>query len=250
MSPRARPYDVQQADAVQSGTEGLGVFLLLKAFAGGSVALTGTEAIANGVPAFQPPRIAERRATRSLAMAILLGVLFIGITFVSDAYGIEPTTEGGRTVVALVVEHDLRRRLAGLLPVPGLDRADPVPGREHELQRLPPPRGTPRRSTATCLASSRSAATASPTRYGIVILAAVAAGLLIAFGGDTHALIPLYSVGVFVCFTLSQVGHGPALAAAIASRGWWYRASINGVGAVLTAVVLAVVTTVKFADGA
>jgi len=85
--------------------------------------------------------------------------------------------------------------------------------------------------------------------YGIVILAAVAAGLLIFFGGDTHALIPLYSVGVFVCFTLSQVGmvrhwHRHR------ERGWWYRAAINGIGAVLTAVVLAVVTSVKFVDGA
>src|SRR3954471_24822094 len=89
--------DVQQADAVQNGSESLGLFLLLKAFASGSVALTGTEAVANGVPAFQPPE-SKNAANTLVAMAVLLGVLFVGITFVSDAYGIEPTREGGQTV--------------------------------------------------------------------------------------------------------------------------------------------------------
>src|SRR2546426_2138903 len=75
--------DIQQANAVHAGSEGLGVFLLLKAFASGSVALTGTEAIANGVPAFQPPE-SKNAGDTMIAMAILLAVLFIGITFVSD----------------------------------------------------------------------------------------------------------------------------------------------------------------------
>jgi hypothetical protein len=85
--------------------------------------------------------------------------------------------------------------------------------------------------------------------WGIVLLAAVAAGLLAVFGGDTHALIPLYSVGVFVCFTLSQAGmvrhwFGER------SDGWWWRAAINAFGGVLTFVVLIIVASVKFADGA
>ncbi len=240
-------YDIQQVDAVQTGTESLGIFLLLKAFAGGSVALTGTEAIANGVPAFQPPE-SKNAGNTMLAMAILLAVLFIGITFISDAYGILPTEEGGRTVVALVsstifgdgtafyylfqactalilflaanTSFNAFPRLAALLAIDGY------------LPRQFAFRGDR-------LAFS----------YGIVILAAVAAGLLVFFGGDTHALIPLYSVGVFVCFTLSQIGmvrHWQRHR----EPGWWFRASINGIGAVLTAVVLAVVTTVKFADGA
>src|SRR5204863_1605794 len=85
--------------------------------------------------------------------------------------------------------------------------------------------------------------------YGIVLLAAIAFGILYAFGGDTHALIPLYSVGVFVCFTLSQIGmvrHWNRHR----EPGWWYRAAINGFGAVLTALVLVIVTSVKFVDGA
>ena len=239
--------DIEQANAVHAGSEGLGVFLLLKAFASGSVALTGTEAIANGVPAFQPPE-SKNAGDTMIAMAILLAVLFIGITFVSDAYGIVPTLQGGETVVALVAgtvfghnsslfylfqastalilflaantSFNAFPRLAALLAIDGY------------MPRQFAFRGDR-------LAYS----------YGIILLAAVAAGLLILFGGDTHALIPLYSVGVFVCFTLSQIGmvrhwHRHQ------EPGWWYRAAINGFGAVLTALVLVIVTSVKFVDGA
>jgi amino acid transporter len=239
--------DIQQADAVHAGSEGLGVFLLLKAFASGSVALTGTEAIANGVPAFKPPE-SKNAGDTMVAMAVLLAVLFIGITFVSDAYGIQPTLQGGETVVALVAgtvfghnsplfylfqaatalilflaantSFNAAPRLAALLAIDGY------------MPRQFAFRGDR-------LAYS----------YGIILLAAVAAGLLILFGGDTHALIPLYSVGVFVCFTLSQIGmvrhwHRHR------EPGWWYRAAINGFGAVLTALVLVIVTSVKFVDGA
>jgi amino acid transporter len=240
-------YDVQQVDAVRTGTEGIGIFLLLKAFASGSVALTGTEAIANGVPAFKPPE-SKNAADTLLVMAVLLGVLFIGITFVSDAYGIVPTRPGGRTVVALVsstifgdasplyylfqastalilflaanTSFNAFPRLAALLAIDGY------------LPRQFAFRGDR-------LAFS----------YGIVILAAVAAILLVFFRGETHALIPLYSVGVFVCFTLSQIGmvrHWNRHR----EPGWWLRAAINGIGAVMTAVVLVVVASVKFTDGA
>jgi amino acid transporter len=240
-------YDVQQADAVDLGSDVLGPFLLLKAFASGSVALTGTEAIANGVPAFQPPE-SKNAANTMVAMAVLLAVLFIGITFVSDAYGIVPTKEGGQTIVALVAgtvfgpespffylfqastalilflaantSFNAFPRLAALLAIDGY------------MPRQLAFRGDR-------LAFS----------YGIVVLAAVAAGLLVFFGGDTHALIPLYSVGVFVCFTLSQIGMVRHWRRS-GEPGWWYRAGINGLGAVLTAVVLVVVASVKFADGA
>jgi amino acid transporter len=239
--------DIQQANAVESGSEGLGIFLLLKAFASGSVALTGTEAIANGVPAFRPPE-SKNAGDTMIAMAILLAVLFIGITFVSDAYGIEPTQKGGETVVALVSGTVFGRnsplfylfqaatalilflaantsfnafpRLAALLAIDGY------------MPRQFAFRGDR-------LAFS----------YGIILLAAVAAFLVWRFEGDTHGLIPLYSVGVFVCFTLSQIGmvrhwHRHR------EPGWWYRAAINGIGAVLTALVLVIVTSVKFLDGA
>jgi hypothetical protein len=239
--------DVQQANAVESGSEGLGIFLLLKAFASGSVALTGTEAIANGVPAFKPPE-SKNAGDTMIAMAILLAVLFIGITFVSDAYGIEPTLKGGETVVALVAgtvfghasplfylfqaatalilflaantSFNAFPRLAALLAIDGY------------MPRQFAFRGDR-------LAFS----------YGIILLAGVAAFLVWRFEGDTHGLIPLYSVGVFACFTLSQIGmvrHWNRHR----EKGWWYRAGINGLGALLTALVLVIVTSVKFVDGA
>jgi amino acid transporter len=242
-----RAFDIVQADAVHTGTESLGLFLLLKAFAGGSVALTGTEAIANGVPAFQPPE-SKNAGNTMLAMAILLAVLFIGITFISDAYGILPTEEGGRTVVALVSStifgdgsplYYLFQACTALILFLAANTSFNAFPRLGALLAID---GYLPRQFA--LRGDRLAFS-----YGIVILGAVAAGLLIFFGGDTHALIPLYSVGVFVCFTLSQVGmvrhwHRHR------EPGWWFRATINGIGAVLTAVVLAVVTSVKFADGA
>jgi hypothetical protein len=85
--------------------------------------------------------------------------------------------------------------------------------------------------------------------WGIISLAAVAGGLLVLFGGDVHALIPLYSVGVFVCFTLSQAGMVRHWFADRGS-GWWWRAIVNFGGGVLTFVVLLVVVSVKFVDGA
>ena len=87
-------YDVAQAEAVETGSEAIGIFLLLKAFAGGSVALTGTEAITNGVPAFKPPE-AHNAANTLTIMAILLGTIFVGISVLAAAYGLVPHPEGG-----------------------------------------------------------------------------------------------------------------------------------------------------------
>jgi amino acid transporter len=229
------------------GTEAVGILLLLKAFAGGSVALTGVEAIANGVPAFKPPE-AKNAANTMTVMAVLLGVLFVGLTIVAIGFDLRPTAEGGPSVVALAA----RAAFGDTSPLTYLFAA----------------------STALILflaantsfnAFPRLAAILAEDGYmprqfafrgdrlayswGIVLLAAIDFGLLAAFGGDTHALIPLYSVGVFLCFTLSQIGmvrhwlRGK-------DRGWQWRLAINAGGAVLTAVVLVIVVSEKFVDGA
>ena len=239
--------DIVQTDAVAAGTDAIGIFLLLKAFASGSVALTGTEAIANGVPAFQPPE-SKNAANTMIGMAVLLAILFIGITFISDGYGILPTEEGGPTVVALVAAtvfgdgtalfllFQVATALILFLAANTSFNAFPRLGALLAIDGYMPRQFSFRGDR---LAYS----------YGIILLAAVAAGLIILFQGDTHTLIPLYSVGVFVCFTLSQIGmvrHWRRSGEA----GWWYRAAINGFGAVLTAVVLVVVASVKFVDGA
>ncbi len=236
-------------EAMDLGNQSIGLFLLLKAFASGSVALTGTEAIANGVPAFKPPE-AKNAANTLVVMAVLLAILFIGVTVIADAYQIVPSEEGsgGPTVIALVAQtafgagnplyylfqlatalilflaantgYNAFPRLVALLA------ADGYMPRQFSFR-------------GDRLAFS----------WGIVLLSAVAALLLVYFGGVTTLLIPLYSVGVFVCFTLSQSGmvlhwvrHREA--------GWWWRLGINAFGALLTGVVMVVVASVKFFAGA
>ena len=236
-------------EAVGLGTQSIGLFLLLKAFASGSVALTGTEAIANGVPAFKPPE-AKNAANTLVAMAVLLAVLFIGITIIADAYQIVPSEEGtgGPTVIALVAQTAfgvgsplyylfqlataLILFLAANTSYNAFPRLAALLAEDGYMPRQFSVRGDR-------LAFS----------WGIVLLSAVAALLLVYFGGVTTLLIPLYSVGVFVCFTLSQSGmvlhwlrHK--------EPGWWWRLGVNAFGALLTGVVLVVVASVKFLAGA
>jgi len=229
------------------GTEPLGIILILRAFAAGSVALTGVEAIANGVPAFKPPE-AKNAANTMTTMAILLGVLFIGITIVADGFGIRPTEQGGPTVIAMVaaavfgdgtipfVAFQAATALILFLAVNtsfnAFPRLSAILARDEYMPRQFAFRGDR-------LAFS----------WGIIALASVAGLILIIFGGDTHALIPLYSVGVFVTFTLSQAGMVRHWFT-VREPGWWWRAGVNAAGAILTLVVLAVVTSIKFVDGA
>ena len=210
--------------------EPIGILLLLKAFAGGSVALTGVEAIANGVPGVQAARGEERRQHDDRDGRSCSAILFIGLT-----------------VVAVAVRTCARPSAGG-----AVDRG---PGRRGRASATGPVLFvTFAASTALILflaantsfnAFPRLAAILAEDGYmprqfsfrgdrlayswGIVLLAAIAFGLLWAFGGDTHALIPLYSVGVFVCFTLSQIGmvrhwlRGPRAGLALA-------AGVNAVG--------------------
>jgi amino acid transporter len=227
--------------------EALTVILLLKAFAGGAVALTGVEAIANGVPAFKPPE-AKNAANTMTMMAVLLGVLFIGITFVGNRFGIQPTTEAGPTAIAqvssavfgagspLFVLFQVSTALILFLAVNTSFNAFP------RLAAILAEDGFMPRQFS--LRGDRLAYS-----WGIVALAAVAALLLVVFQGDVHLLIPLYSVGVFVCFTLSQAGMVRHWLT-VKEPGWKWRLTINGLGAVLTFVVLIVVASVKFTSGA
>jgi amino acid transporter len=227
--------------------EPIGILLLLKAFAGGSVALTGVEAIANGVPAFKPPE-AKNAANTMTAMSILLGVLFIGLTLFAVQYGLRPTNPGGASIVALAAQAAfgdgsilfvtfaastaLILFLAANTSFNAFPRLAAILAEDGYMPRQFSFRGDR-------LAYS----------WGIVLLAAIAFGLLWAFGGDTHALIPLYSVGVFVCFTLSQIGMVKHWRQ-VRETGWRWRAVVNAAGAVLTALVLVVVVSEKFVDGA
>jgi amino acid transporter len=246
VSGHAQPIATPNAEAFPHGTE-LSIFLLLKAFAGGSVALTGVEAIANGVPAFKPPE-AKNAANTMGAMAILLGILFIGITVVAHAYQIQPTVRDVPTTVSLVAgtafgngsvlfvlfqaSTALILFLAANTSFNAFPRLAAILAQDGYMPRQFSYRGDR-------LAYS----------WGIVVLSSVAAFLLWLFKGEVTALIPLYSVGVFVCFTLSQIGMVKHWRS-VRESGWQWRLVVNAFGAVLTAVVLVVVVSVKFVDGA
>jgi amino acid transporter len=226
----------------------VGVLLIIKAFASGSVALTGTEAVANGVPAFKPPE--SRNAANTLtAVAVILAVLFIGITFVADSFGVMPIDHPApKTVISQVAAiaygegswgfylfqtfTALILFLAANTSFNAFPRLAAILARDGYMPRQMAFRG------------DRLAFTS-----GIVILSAVAIALLIAFGGRTTALIPLYSVGVFVAFTIGQSGmvrHWLRTR----STGWHWRMAINAFGAGLTGLVFVVVLVAKAEGGA
>jgi len=220
--------------------EAVGLLLVLRAFASGSVALTGTEAIATGVPAFKPPE-PRNAATTLVVMAGMLGILFVGITFLASHFGVLPNDE--QTVVAQVAARiygagsvafylftaftALLLFLAANTAFAAFPRLGAVLAEDGFFPRQFAYRG------------DRLAFTT-----GIVLLGIVAALLVVLFGADTHALIPLYAVGVFIDFTISQSGmvrHWLSTR----ERGWQYRLALNASGAILTGIVAIVVTTVK-----
>ncbi len=220
----------------------VGVLLIIKAFASGSVALTGTEAIANGVPAFKPPE-PKNAATTLTAVAIILAILFIGITFIADTFGVVPLDNPPRTVIsqvaAITYGHGsiffylfqtftaLILFLAANTSYNAFPRLGAILAKDGYMPRQFSFRG------------DRLAFTS-----GILILSAAAITLLVLFGGRTTALVPLYSVGVFIAFTIGQTGmvlhwrrERPA--------GWRRRLAINAFGAVLTGFVFVVVLIAK-----
>jgi amino acid transporter len=223
----------------------LSTFAVLTAFSNGCTAMTGVEAVSNGVPAFRPPESRNASATL-VAMAAVAIVMFMGITLLAHAYGIVPNdsetvvsqiaraTFGGRSVLYFAVQGAtmLILVLAANTAYADFPRLASILARDRFMPRQFMNQGDR-------LAFSN----------GILILSVLAAVLLVIFGGDTHALIPLYMIGVFVSFTLSQAGmvvHWRSLR----TPGWRTSAAINGFGAIVTAIVLVIVAMTKAAEGA
>ncbi len=236
----------QVTEALQHTTESVGIIVLLRAFASGAVALTGTEAIATGVPAFKPPEPKNAAATL-MAMAIILATLFIGITFLATNFHILPIEQPRETVIAQIAKHvygdnvgfyafqaftALLLFLAANTSFAAFPRLAAVLAEDGFVPRQFAFRGD-RLAFST----------------GILLLGIVAALVVTAGGGSTHALIPLYAIGVFIDFTISQSG---MVRHWLATRpqGWRYRLGINLIGAVLTFVILCVVVYIKFSAGA
>jgi amino acid transporter len=223
--------------------EAVTVLLIVRAFAAGAVALTGTEAIATGVPAFQPPE-ARNAATTLAIMAALLGTLFIGITFVAVNLGIAPIDEPEKqTVISQVARavygdgtvpfYLFQSFTALLLFLAANTSFNAFP----RLLAILANDGFMPRQFA--LRGDRLAFS-----YGIIVLASMAAALIVIFHGETHLLIPLYAVGVFMDFTISQAG---MIRHWLRERspGWRRRLATNAFGCLLTAIVFVVVTAAK-----
>ena len=231
------------AEQTGGAVESLTLLLLLRAFASGAVALTGTEAIATGVPAFKPPEARNAAATLAV-MAGLLGTLFIGITFLAVNFGVTHLEEPVRQTVIAQVSREVygddtipfflfQAFTAVLLVLAANTSFNAFP---RLLAILAVDGHMPRQFSfrGDRLAFS----------WGIIMLASVAAGLVVLFQGETHLLIPLYAVGVFIDFTISQAG---MVRHWLRERtpGWQRRLSINAFGCVLTGVVAVVVTIAK-----
>jgi amino acid transporter len=232
------------ASVAPSPVQPLTTFLILHTFAAGCTALTGIEAISNGVPAFQSPE--SKNAGRTLiVMAILMGLLFAGSIGLTQYLGIIAGTQ--ETILSA-----LARRLLGSGPIYVLIQV----------------------STMAILAVAANTSFAGFPRLaailakdgflprqltglgdrlvfanGILALAIATGVLIIIFGGNSHALIPLFAVGVFLAFTFSQIGmvihwwHDR-------KAGWFFKAVLNGVGALATGVTVLVVGISKFREGA
>jgi amino acid transporter len=226
------------------GLEGVGLFLFLRAFASGCAALTGVEAVSDGIPAFRPPEAQNARTVLGWLGAILIG-LFVGITFLAYDFGIVPRV--GETVVSQLARHlygssvlyyEIQAVTMMILLLAANTSFADFPRLSFFLAR---DRYIPRQfaTQGDRLVFSN----------GILILGGMAALLLVVFGGDTHALIPLYAVGVFLSFTLSQTSMVRRWLR-LKGAGWWWRATLNGVGAAVTGVVLLTIGVTKFSHGA
>ncbi|MGZ4677201.1 MAG: APC family permease [Acidimicrobiia bacterium] len=238
------PFNRQEFDGTRAVGGTLGVFLLLKGFSSGAVALTGVEAISNGVPAFRRPE-SKNAATTLMWMGIILGSLFFGVSVL--AHHVHPYPSHDQTVfsqMGLLVFGDgpiyvvLQIATAAILTLAAntayadFPRLSSIIAHDRYLPRQLANRGDR-------LVFSN----------GVLVLAGAAALLIIAFGGLTNLLIPLYAVGVFASFTLSQTGMVRHHQKEREPR-WKLNSVVNGVGAATTFVILIVIASTKFTNGA
>ncbi|MGG3471378.1 APC family permease [Neobacillus pocheonensis] len=221
-------------------------FVLLKAFSSGCSAVTGVEAISNAVPHFRQP--AQKNAKRTMVtLGLLLSIIFGGVTIISRAYDIHPDPTGTKTVLSMVAEDAFGRGifyyiiqfatmtiliLAANTAFNGFPILGSLMAQDKNMPRMFANRG------------DRLA-----YNYGIITLGILASILLIVFRGRTEALIPLYAIGVFLSFTMAQIGLVLKWRKD-KSQGWQRKAIINGIGAVVTFFVVIIFSITKFEEGA
>ncbi|HZU76276.1 MAG TPA: APC family permease [Dehalococcoidia bacterium] len=255
-SPLSEGSLQQGAHVLRSTGASIGIFLILRAFASGCTAMTGVEAISNGVPAFKPPESDNARTTLTW-MAVTLGIMFMGISILAHHYGIlpdDPAQKGAQTVLSKIAHEAFGQGnnplyiitqaatflilvLAANTSFADFPRLSSILAHDGYMPHQFAFRGDR-------LAFSN----------GIIVLGLISAGLIVLFKANTDALIPLYAVGVFVSFTLSQSGM---------VHHWYVRRAhntpgenphrsmiINGTGAIATGVVSVVIAGTKFIHGA
>jgi amino acid transporter len=237
------PFDPKESEVAFSGGS-LGLFLILKGFSSGAVALTGVEAISNGVPAFRRPE-SKNAATTMMFMAFTLGILFFGVSVLAHRTQPYPSHDqtvfsqmgllvfgNGPVYVVLQFATAAILTLAANTAYADFPRLSSIIARDGYLPRQFANRGDR-------LVFSN----------GVLFLAGAAGVLIVAFGGLTNKLIPLYAVGVFTSFTLSQAGmvlhHRTER-----ERGWKRNTVINGFGSLATGIVTVIIATTKFTEGA
>jgi len=238
------PFNPNEFEGKLQAGGSLGLFLVLRGFSSGAVALSGVEAISNGVPAFRRPE-AKNAATTMLYMGVVLGTLFFGVSVL--AHHLQPYPSHAETVISQMARAVLGEgplyvvlqfataailTLAANTAYADFPRLSSIIASDGYLPRQFANRGDR-------LVFSN----------GIVFLAGSAGLLIVAFGGLTNALIPLYAIGVFTSFTLSQAGmvrHHQT----IQEPHWRRNAVVNGVGAVATGIVTLVIAITKFRYGA
>ncbi len=232
----------------ETGVQTLSVLIVLRAFASGSVALTGTEAVSNGVPAFQKPEVRNAQTTL-LAMGALFATIFVGFSFLARQIGVIPDPNEVETVNSLltralvgdgvlffIVQFStaLLLVLAGNTAFNGFPMLASILAKDRYLPRQFSYRGDRLSFTG-----------------GILLLAAIAGILVWVFDASVTNLIPLYTVGVFIAFTLSQTGLIRYWSRARGTiKNWKWRLSANALGAGVTGIVAIVVGVSKFLVGA
>ena len=229
---------------IPKASEAVGIILILKAFASGCSAVTGVEAIANGVPAFRKPRARTAQRTE-IALGVLLGTMLVGLGILIHADHVQP--RGGVTVLAQLTAGSLGTGwpfyvtnlavtavlgFAANTSFGGLPVLMSLLAKDHRLPH------------AFYLRAEKPV-----YRIGIVALALLALLLLLASGAQVNHLIPLYAIGVFIGFTLSQIGLVRHWRGERPAR-WQLRVAVNGAGATMTAVAVVVLLSLKFLEGA
>lgn len=235
---------VSGAGVADAAVPAVGAFVILRAFSSGCAAMTGVEAIADGVTAFREPRAKNAVATLTL-LGIVLGTLMLGTTALAQRLGVHPMP--GETVVSQMGRLILHggpfyflvqffTAAVLLLAANTCFAAFPILGSVLAEDGYMPRQLAHRGDR---LVHSN----------GIIILSVLAAALIVAVRGATHALIPLYALGVFLSFTLSQLGM-VRRALRLKGRGWGWSLGVSGVGAAATATVVVIFAVTKFAHGA